>query len=1161
LGLLYAQSYRGEISGTVKDATGAVVPGAKITVTDEDRGVTQSGTTTAEGAFHLMELAPGRYQVAIQHPGFRTLEQKMTLEVAQNKVLDAVLTLGDIASSVEVKDEAALLEPASGAVGTLIDSGRIADLPLNGRNAFELVGLSPGIVPMGSFGQSDPWDTRSQAAFSASGSRGLANDLLLDGASTTGTDYNSPAFTPSLDSIQEFRVQMNAYAAEYGRSQGAVVNAVTMSGNNKFHGSVYDYLRNQVLDANQFFNNAAGQKRGTLRWNQFGGRLGGPVRIPKYYDGRNRTFFIVTYEGMRYARGVAASQRVPTPLERNGDFTQTVDARGAMIPIFDPWSSRLDPARPGRYVRTAFPGNRIPLASVNTATGQAYLNPVAAKVMSYYPLPNQTPLFAGGANFFFNGNMVDRADKVMVKVDRIFSPKHRTSFRFNYTDDDRVQPRTFGNEASPVVGPNDEYSHGGLVEHVWLIRPTLVATVRASVLRAVNDLSALSAGFLFADKLGLPKALQDAADFKNFPTFDVPSMPIGVSGPPKVYNVPTSPNLSASVFGARSRHAIKTGMEYRAFFRNNVAYALATPPSGTYGFNQAVTGGPDPDATGTSGYGFASFLLGVPSGGSFYKSAANAMKSSYWAAYVQDDWRVSAKLTFNLGVRWDRDTAMTERYNRNAWLDFTSPSPVEAAVNARYQPILDQLRRTNPAVAAVLPASLQLRGGLVYARPGDRGNGIGDWNNFGPRFGFAYAVGRQWVLRGGYGVFFTPQTGAPFNDVQGYQANTPAAGLSADRTPQITLSNPFPGGLIPPSGNSLGLATNVGADIASWNKGNLTGYAQQWNFNVQRGLMRNTIVEVGYLGSHGVKLLGQDVQWDSPSRPVVDLGPTILNTAVGNPLQGVAGAATVLGRQATVTVRQLLLPYPQFTSVLSRAEHLYNGNYHAMTLRLERRMTDGLAAMISYTAGKSIDDGSGWAAQQGALGQVGLDVSNRRLDRSLSSYDRSQRLVVSTTYALPFGAGRRWGAGSPMGRLLGGWQVNGIYTWMTGAPLIVARSAYLLRNPDSPDNGKGPWGLSAANPYLSSSALRGLVAGEVSNIPRTMPNLRAPGMSNLNASFFKIFRVRETLRMQLRAEMFNAFNHTQFAPPNSNWAAPTFGLISATSQRAREMQLGARLEF
>jgi hypothetical protein len=1101
-----------------------------------------------------VQLPPGKYRVETVRAGFRKFTQEVSVEVGGRAALDIVLTVGEVTETVNVTGETSLVEAASGAVGTLVDNTRIMNLPLNGRNAFELVALSPGIIPMGGFGQTDPWDKRSQAAFSASGSKGLSSDLLIDGASTTSTDYNTPAFSPSLDSIQEFKVQLNSYSAEFGRSQGAILNAVTKSGTNRFHGSAYDYLRNDNLDANSFFNNAADRKKADLRWNQFGGTLGGPLLIPRVYDGHDRTFFFASYEGMRYARGVSATQRVPTELERAGDFSRTVAASGAMIPIYNPFSTRPDPTRPNRYLRDAFPGNRIP---------QSMLNPVSLRVTSYYPAPNQTPLFPSGPNFFFNGNMNDRSDQTIVKVDHSFNERHRTSFRFNYIDDSRVQPSTFGNVASPVNGPNTEASRGALLEHTWMLRSNLLANMKLSYLRFSNDLIAFSAGFPFGQKLGLPQWLEDVADVKTFPTFDIAGMPIGASGPPLVINRPSMWNPVVSVSWVRGAHSIKTGYEHRAFLRNNRNYTMAAPPAGTYTFNQATTGGPDPDAPGSAGSAYGSFLIGVPAAGNFAMNPALAMKGAYTAAYLQDDWRVNSRLTLNLGLRWDYEGAVTERYDRVTWLDFDSPNPAAQAVNQKYAEIRRQFQARSPAVAAVLPETLTLRGGVQYAGKGQRRQAVSDLNNFGPRFGFAYSPVRQWALRGGYGIFFTPQTGGPSNDVvAGYQTNTAITGLGADRRPQVSLSDPFPAGLVAPTGTSLGLLTNIGAGLTSWNRGNLVGYAQQWNLNIQRGLWRQTVIEIGYVGSHGVKLMGQDIEWNLPSRAVVDLGPGVLNAVIDNPFLGVASPTTTLGRQPTTTVRQLLLPYPQFTAFTSRNEHLYNSNYHAMTLRFEQRMYRGLTYLISYTAGKSIDNGSGWTAGwQGPLGQTGIDVSNRRLDRAISTYDRSQRLVVTSTYQIPFGAGRVFGANSRLWRTLGGWQVNGIFTWMTGAPIGLNRNAYIIGDVHSPDNGQGRHGLSAANPWMNPAAFRSLVTGEVSNIPRTLPDLRSPGTSNVDCSLFKIFRIKEQVRVQLRGEFFNALNHTQFATPNTAPLSPTFGLITATRQRPREVQIGLRLQF
>ena len=1134
--LALAQSHQGEISGAVKDSTGGIVPGAKLDLVHLETGQRRSATTDDQGRFYLLQLPTGPYRLEARHPGFRPFQRGLRIEVGARDVVDVTLEVGDVGTSVQVEAEAPLIEAGTGAVGTVVDNTAISNMPLSGRNAFELVALTPGIVPMGSFGLAEPFEKRAQAAFSAGGSRGLSNEILLDGASVTGGgEFNMPLNSPPMEAIQEFRVQLNSYSAEFGRTQGAVINSVTRSGTNKPHGAIYDYLRNDNLDANSFFNNAAARPKADLRWNQCGGALGGPVI-------RNRTFFFASYEGMRYIRGVSDLRRVPLALELNGDFSQTVDAQKVLVPIFDPYSSRPDPARAGRWVRDPFPGNRMPATA---------LNPVAKRASSFYPAPNQTEMFPSGPNYFFGGNLNFRSDRGIAKFDHNFSESHRTSFRYSQLDDLIQQPLVYGNPGSPSTGPQHQFSYTGLLDHTWIARPTLVAGARLSMVRFGNDLVSHAAGFKFADELGQPKWLQDRSDLVTFPTFGVGNTALGPIGPPAVGNRTTNWNPSASLTWVRAAHNVKAGLDYRA---NRWNQFMPQSPSGNYTFAAGGTGGPDPDAVGRSGAALASFLLGTPAGGSFILAPRLSFQTVYAALFAQDDWRVSSRLTLNIGLRWDYEGPRTERFNRINSLDLGTKNPVADAANARYAPILAQLKASNPAVAAVLPPSLDLRGGLRFATAGDRRQMEPDWNNFGPRFGFAYQVRPEWMLRGGFGIFYAPQSGdgiSPGDVAQGYIATTSMAGFGADRRPLVTLSNPFPQGVVEPAGNAAGLATNAGGAITSSLHNNRVGYVEQWNVNVQRSLGSRMVVEAGYVGSHGVKLFGASVGVNLPSRAVVDLGPALMNSVVPNPFLGVVPAATPLGQQPTTTVRQLLLPHPQFTTVSSKNQNLYNSNYHALTMRLERRMTRGLAFMVSYTAGKSIDDGSGWnEGVQGPLGTTNIDVSNRRLDRAISAFDRSQRLVATLSYRLPF-----------RHRVLGGWQVNLINTFMTGTPLALGRTAYIAGDVHFPDNGRGRHGLTGENPWANPQAFRALTTGEVSNIPRTLPDLRGPGTANSDLSLFKEFRLIEKLTAQLRAEFFNAFNRTELGLPNTQPQGSTFGLITSTRQRPREMQLGLRLQF
>jgi hypothetical protein len=596
--LAWSQSYQGEISGVVKDSTGGIVPGVKLELMHLDTGQRRTTVSDDQGRYYFLQLPTGPYKLDARRAGFRTFERSLTIEVGARDVVDVTLEVGDVGTSVQVEAEAPLLEAASGAIGAVVDNTRIGNLPLNGRNAFELVALTPGVVPMGIFGLAEPFEKRAQAAFSAGGSRGLSSEILLDGASVTGgSEFNMPLNSPPLEAIQEFRVQLNSYSAEYGRTQGAVLNSVTRSGTNKLRGAIYDYLRNDNLDANSFFNNAAARPKADLRWNQFGGALGGPVI-------RNKTFFFMSYEGMRYVRGASDLRRVPTPLELAGDFSQTVDAQKVLVPIYNPYSTRADPARPGRYVRDAFPGNRIPASS---------FSPVAVKASRYYPAPNQAELIPSGPNFYFGGNLKFRSDRGIAKFDHNFSERHRTSFRYSQLDDLVQQPRVYGNEGSPSTGPQHQFSYTGLLEHTWIARPTLVANARLSGVHFGNELVSQAAGFKFADELGMPKWLQDRADLVTFPTFGIGATALGPIGPPAVGNRTTNWNPSASVTWIRGAHNLKGGFDYRA---NRWNQFMPQAPSGNYTFIPGSTGGPDPDAVGRTGAALASFLLGTPASGS-----------------------------------------------------------------------------------------------------------------------------------------------------------------------------------------------------------------------------------------------------------------------------------------------------------------------------------------------------------------------------------------------------------------------------------------------------------------------------------------------------------------------------------------------------------------
>ncbi len=1101
-----AQTFRAQITGIVTDPTGAVVPNAKVTATNIATNTVQSGQSNAEGQYRILDLLPGQYKVQAEAQGFKTfIQSEIALQVADIVTLNIKLELGAVTQQVEVTGAPPLLETQTATLGQVITGRSIVGLPLNVRDPLALLGLSSNVVFGGNFGQgngqsADRGRNFFESDFNVGGGLSGSQEILIDGAPDTTGDTNRGAIDPPVDSVQEFKVQTNSYSAEFGRTTGGVVNVITKSGSNDYHGRVYDFERNSVLDANSFFGNRAGLKKSTFIRHQFGADAGGPII-------KNRFFFFGDYEGLRQGFPLTLVSTVPTALQRQGDFSQTLASNGQLIQIYDP--STLTALQGGGFVRQQFPGNVIP-------SGQ--IDPVAQKILSLVPLPNTTGNAVTQQNNYTRGTIsTTNTDKFDVRLDANFSDKLRAFGRASHQKDARTTPGPFALPAGGGRVINDKYDQD-MIDFSYVVSPLTVAEFRFSFTRALASQLGLSDGF-DNSSLGI------ASNWVNVAAPQFPEIAVTDSfsaGFPAIVQFQPRNSFAwqGNITHITGAHTLKFGTDIRILDFNEGQWAA---PSGNFNFSRLFTQGPNPvQASTNAGYGLATFLLGDVTSGSQLLVQPISTRGLYYAFYAQDDWRVNNRLTLNLGLRYSIPFGNKEKYGRLAWFNPDAPNP------------------QGPIVG--LP---NLKGMLGWL-----GNGISnqlesDKNNFAPRFGFAYLVGQKTVVRGGYGVFYQPRIirGLGGGAIAAF-SSTPMVGSVDGVTPATSISNPFPTGFLFPS-NDKNPLSQEGTSISLPLRQYRTGYVQLWNLGVQRNLPGNILVGLDYNGNKGTKL--HTGSWNINQLPdqYLSLGQQ-LNTLVPNPFYGVITQGALSG--PSISLRQSLLPFPFYTGVNQVNVPAGASIYHAFSARVEKRVAKGLAFLGSYTWAKAIDD----------IGGV-LDMENRQVERGLSGFDVPHRFVFSWTYELPFGKGQAFGSGwNPVvNQVLGNWNFNGIMTLSQGQPVSVSRP--------SVNNGQS---AKLSNPtideWFNTSVFSPAPAFTFGNVGPVLPDVRRDGIKNFDLVLVKNFPFSihdHPGQVEFRSEFFNAFNHPLFSAPNGSVTSGAFGTVTNQDNTPRDIQFGLKIIF
>ncbi|HWQ55812.1 MAG TPA: TonB-dependent receptor [Bryobacteraceae bacterium] len=1129
---LAAQDARGTITGRVADPTDAVIANAEVRATNVATGVAAVTRTNESGNYVLAYLIPGTYTVEVEIAGFKKfVRQGIGVRVGDNVNVEAKLEVGSQAETVQVTAETPLLETVDASLGQVVDERRIAELPSFGGAPYNLALMAPGTMNNTNLRARYVGTPGAQGDFAVDGA-GKSNEFTIDGVPNTMD--KGIVFVPPQMSVSEFKVQSVSYDASIGHSAGALVNVSLKSGTNDLHGEVHWFARNKVFDTPSLFQNRAGQKVPPYQDHRYGLSLGGPVRIPKVYNGTNKTFFFYLFEENEIKYNYDYTNTVPTEAMRVGDLSGLLKL-GSSYQVYDPFTTTA--TADGRFQRQPIPGNIIP---------QSRIDPVAKKMLSFWPLPNQPGNAQFGNNWFASYAGPFPVWTHLGRIDHAFSANHRVYVRAMREGFYSISNKRFLNNYDGMMYNQDK--RGLAVDDVYVFNPSFFMNLRYGLTHRWGASYRMSKGFDLSS-LGFSNNLVSQVKSKEdavFPyTVVSPWTALDGNGTDGRWSAIIQ-SVNANFTKLRGQHSIRFGAEFRNFREFNDIYTGDVTPTLSYG--AGYTNGPfNTSPAPTIGGPIAAFLLGIP-GGSMSRSGSYAQQENYLGLYIHDDFKVTPKLTVNFGVRYEYETPVTERFNRSvAHFAYDQLSPINAQARANY---------VNPI--AELPLSqFNLRGGLTFA--GEGGNGRNLWtsekNNFMPRVGLAYQLRPKTVLRAGFGLFFDTAGLAVNNAIQtGFSQSTPIqASMDSGLTYVATTANPFPNGLLAPVGSAGGLSTNLGQSLSFFPEKMLSPYMQRWSFGVQQLLPAGFMVDASYVGNRGTRLpVSRNInalpaKYLSTSGVRDEATIKYLAQSFANPL---AGTNPIYG--TNISRSSLLVPYPQFGSV-SVFEPVGYSWYHSMQVRMEKRFSRGYTFNLAYT----------WAKTMAA--DSFLNASDPMPYESISTQDRTHRVVLSGIWELPVGRGKHFGSQMPsvLNFVAGGWQLNGMVQRQSGAPLTWG-DVWTLFSGDS-TKVLLPKSERSVDRWFNTDAGFNKNSGQqlTSNIrvsPLRFSNLRADGQARWDFSIFKNFKMTEKWVTQFRAECINAMNHPNLVAPNLSPTSSAFGTIT-DQDSTRSWVLSLKVSF
>ncbi len=1192
-----AQEARATLGGRVLDPLGAVIPGADVVVTSDDTNVKQQTVTNTQGNWIVQFLIPGHYSFSITVSGFKRAERRgLTLQAADNKQIDMQLEVGEIAQTVEVTAETPLIDTTSGTSGTVITQEQITEMPSMSRVTTLLATLSPGVVAQDqNQNVAHLWSYNAGSQFTVNGGRNniRSNTFELDGMPNIRTD-GKVGFMPPPDAIQEFRVQMNAYDASLGRQAGATVQMVIKSGKADYHGSLYMFNQNELLNANLFHTNLAGGEVPPVDFWEYGGTFGGPVRIPRAYNGKDKTFFFVSFDGTRNSDPRFSIVSVPTELERKGDFsqsftTQLVGGQRVKYPIniYDPYT--VD----SKGFRKQFSGNVIPTTR---------LNPIAQKILSFVPLPNTTSDETGNAtnNFVPNSTRDNKMAVLAIRIDHSWNNSHKSFGSYRWYHEDELTGNIFGNAATGQYQTRIPTGIG--LDHVWTIRPTKVLNLRWNLSRFVDDNRDNGAGF-DPTALGFPNSFVSQMEKPSFPRIN------GIAGS---FGTSSAGNFTATNYyttSATMNHIIgNMTLKYGAEFWVLQSANRNIGSQGSFDFDNSNWTRQQATVSGGTGNGsnMASFLLGLPNGGSFPRNANGFYSQHFYGFYVQNDWRVTPRLTLNLGLRWDYERPITERYNRMTTVyDTKVLNPISDSAQAAYASILTK-NASNANVqqlAALVPASAyKVYGAQLFAGVDGQKREAhnGDFEEIQPRIGFAYRLRPRTVVRGGVGKF--TQASWEEGGQNGFSRSTSfIATQDSYITPYDTLSNPFQGGILAPTGSSLGPLTNLGQGVTMLNQDPGRMHSWEYSLHLQQEY-RGWLFEIGYTHNktYGIhqdrnqNLPSFDLwkqlrapRFDAKGRPLDKL---LWDELIPNPFYRLPGVTGSIASNQNLSFNQFMNPIKILGAITQNLNPLGENTYDAMLVKVERRFRAGFSVINSFTWSKLYEDTS----------LIGPEIAGPTVEHKLGGEDRTFHLSIAPIFDVPVGRGRKLWAAMPraLDVALGGWELTGHYNIQSGVPVAFTATDnfyydgknitlpkdqqsldrwfdtdHFIRFPDkNTDISNYPaWtGIQNLPGYnykpAANDTIKNGVYQDFGTYVRTIPtrwsNVRASRTNELNLGIYKNFKKAERLKIQYRFEVFNAFNHPRFGAPNANPTSSNFGMVTKTQQNnARQVQMALKINF
>ncbi len=1165
-----AQTTMGTITGLVSDSSQAVMPGATVVAKNTDTGAEARTVSSSTGNYVLLNLPVGPYEVTISQAGFKAWTRSgIALSSGQTIRLDAVLEVGNVSEKIEVTGEAPALKTESTDVSTTMEKTLVEQVPLpiagiggGMRNAFSIMMMLPQVKSGDGEGA---WDD-----LQVGGGQQHDWNVSVDGLSVEMGWRNHVGYmnrlTPPVDSVEEFRIDTAVFKAEDSRASGGNISVTTKSGTNELHGSAFDYYQSQRLNSNSWENNRLGRPKSIFHRNDFGANVGGPIYIPKVYNGKNRSYFFFSYEGYRFPSTAGVSElTLPLPEMRSGDFSNWVNSSGALIPVYDPTTTRSDGK--GGFLRDIFPGNKIP---------QSRLSPLAVAIAKYYPDPNAAGLVR---NYRSVGNMPQKRieNAHVMKLDHNFGTLNRLSFTWsrngmhfsNAYDTEPANPMNWGGSALPYPLSGRQYYQGDQyygnvfrVNDTHLFTPTVVNTLTVGAHRLTHpehDITAVPFGQNWGDKLGSP--------VKNNPYYNY-SFP-GVFFSTDNYYQWESTKLwdeYHSVFGldeniswVKGNHSFKFGYSYQFMMLNTNNRNVA---AGNFTFHRLETAAPA-DNSGKSGSSFASFMLGALHNGNFTVPNTGMLRFPYHAFFAQDDWKITPRLTMNIGLRYEINVGAYEKYDRMSYFDPTLPNP----------------------------AADNYPGALRFLGSGDGRVGRRNlWNNakgWGPRIGLAWQLDAKTVFRGGFGIFYASEKApglTPSN--AGFTASPSWTSADSGITPAFYWDQGFPAWQAPPVINA---GFNVGQGVGWYGADEIAQLpsTNSWNIAISRTLGQNFVLDLTYTGSKGTHLASDRVNYMQIPPQYVKLG-SLLNKPIDDPAVVELGFnppfpsfKAKLGSRATLG--QSLRMWPQYSGVSTGGMQNHSGSsvYNALIVKVSKRFSEGLSMVADYTWSKLLTDADSsdpWIA--GVVGSgVGAGAAqnnwNRSVEKSYGVLDLPHMFKLTGAYELPFGRSRKFVNSGVLSHILGPWGVSAYIYGQSGYPLGVVDSGY-----------SNFLGGGTARPNVTSLSWRAPVAGDrfdpyrdaflsrdsfqrrtdptidpFGNAPRLNGATRSPGRFRENISITRTFPVKERVKMDFRWEIYDLFNLKTWKNPASlDLANNQFGIVTGASGN-RTMQLGLKLLF